>query len=143
MFDSSKKLDCNHLPPYDFFYQQTEKSKSFGEGLLSVQENYGIWKSGISLSRKENYALLEKFWKMEKMKTFRDFLRWYNNHDVVPTLQAMKKMMEFYHDQKIDMLKLGCTVPNLANICLHKSTDRSFTLSSKLKKTCIRKYEVK
>ena len=77
------------------------------------------------------------------MKTFRDFLRWYNNKDVVPTLQAMKKMMEFYHDQKIDMLKLGCTVPNLANICLHKSTDRSLTLSSKLKKTCIRKYEVK
>ena len=24
------------------------------------------------------------------------------------------------------MLKLGCTLPNLANICLHKSTDASF-----------------
>ena len=60
------------------------------------------------------------------MTTFRDFLRWYNNKDVVPTLQAMKKMMKFYHDQKIDMLKLGCTLHNLANICLHKSTDRKF-----------------
>ena len=78
------------------------------------------------LSGKENYALLEKLWKMEKMKTFCDFLRWYNNKDVVPILHAMKKMMKFYHDQKIDMLKLGCTLPNLANICLHKSTDRNF-----------------
>ena len=43
----------------------------------------------------ENYALLEELWKVEKMKTFRDFLRWYNNKDVVPTLQAMKKMMKF------------------------------------------------
>ena len=64
----------------------------------------------------ENYALLEELWKVEKMNFFRDFLRWYNNKDVVPTLQAMKKMMKFYHDQKIDTLKLGCTLPNLANI---------------------------
>ena len=74
----------------------------------------------------ENYALLEDLWKMEKMKTFRDFLCWYNNKDVVPTLKAMMKMMEFYHGQKVDMLKLGCTLPNLANICLHKSMDRKF-----------------
>ena len=24
------------------------------------------------------------------------------------------------------MMKLGCTLPNLANICLHKSTDTNF-----------------
>ena len=58
------------------------------------------------------------------MNNFCNFLRWYNNKDVVPTLQAMKKMMRFCHDQKIDMLKLGCAVPNLAIIFLHKSTDR-------------------
>ena len=31
-------------------------------------------------------------------------------------------MIAFYHDKDIDMLKLG-TLPNLANSCLHKSTD--------------------
>ena len=31
-------------------------------------------------------------------------------------------MIAFYHDKDIDMLKLGCTLPNLANNCLHKST---------------------
>ena len=51
---------------------------------------------------------------------------WYNNKDVVPTLEAMQKMIEFYHQKEIDMLKLGCTLPNLANICLHKSTDSKF-----------------
>ena len=35
-------------------------------------------------------------------------------------------MIEFYHQKEIDMLKLGCTSPNLANICLHKSTDSKF-----------------
>ena len=60
------------------------------------------------------------------MSTFRDFVKWYNNKDVVPTLEAMQKMMEFYHNKGIDMLKLGCTLPNLANICLHKSTIHKF-----------------
>ena len=76
------------------------------------------------LSGKDIYALHEELWRMEKMKTFRDFLCWHNNKDVVPTLQETKKMMKLNNDQKIDILKLGCTLPNLANICLHKSTDR-------------------
>ena len=60
------------------------------------------------------------------MTTFQDFVRWYNNKDVVPTLEAMQKMMEFYHKKGIDILKLGCTLPNLANNCLHKSTNNKF-----------------
>ena len=60
------------------------------------------------------------------MISFKDFLRWYNNKDVVPTLKAMQKMIASYHDKGIDMLKLGCTLPNLANISLHKSTDAKF-----------------
>ena len=35
----------------------------------------------------------------------------------------MQKKIEFYHNKGIDMLKLGCTLPNLPNFCLHKSTD--------------------
>ena len=60
------------------------------------------------------------------MQYFSDFLKWYNNIDVVPTLEAMQKMIEIYHNKRIDMLKLGCTLPSLANICLHKSTDSKF-----------------
>ena len=61
------------------------------------------------------------------MSSFREFLRWYNNKDVVPTLEAMQEMIAFYHYKDIDMLKLGCTSQNLANICLHKSTEAKFS----------------
>ena len=44
----------------------------------------------------------------------------------MPTLEAMQKLIVFYHDKDIDMFKLGFTLPNLANICLHKSTDAKF-----------------
>ena len=60
------------------------------------------------------------------MCSFKDFLRWYNNKDVIPPLEAMQKMIVFYHDKVIDMLKFGCTLPNLANICLHKATEAKF-----------------
>ena len=136
-FDSFTKFDCNYLPPYDSFFSklknlnplekdfsQFKKMMESGKEELDVLRELGLKEK--ALSGKENYALLEKLWKMEKITTFRDFLRWYNNKDVVPTLQAMKKMMKFYHDQKIVMLMLGCRLPNLANICLHKSTDRKF-----------------
>ena len=57
---------------------------------------------------------------------FKDFLRWYNNKEVVPTLETMTKMIELYHSKRTDMLKLGCTLPILANICLHSSTNVNF-----------------
>ena len=36
------------------------------------------------------------------------------------------KKVQFYHQKENDMLKLGCTLPNLANICLHKSNNEKF-----------------
>ena len=77
-------------------------------------------------SGEDNYQYLLDIWNLENMCTFKDFLRWYNNKDVVPTLEAMQKMLALYHKKGIDMLRLGFTLPNLANICLHKSTSAKF-----------------
>ena len=57
------------------------------------------------------------------MSSYKDFLRWYNIKYVMSTLEAMRKMIDFYHKINTDLLKLGCTLLNLANVCLHKSTD--------------------
>ena len=60
------------------------------------------------------------------MTTFKGFLQWFNSKDVVPTLETRRKIVRFYHQKEIDMLNLRCTLPNLANICLHKSTNENF-----------------
>ena len=44
----------------------------------------------------------------------------------MPTLEALQKRIDFYRDKDIDTINLGCTLPNLANICLDKSTDAKF-----------------
>ena len=41
-------------------------------------------------------------------------------------LQAMQKRNDLYDDNDIDIIMLGCNVPNLAKFFLHKSTDTKF-----------------
>ena len=38
----------------------------------------------------------------------------------------MQKRVEFYRTKGSDTIKLGCTLPNLANICLHSSLSAKF-----------------
>ena len=52
------------------------------------------------------------------MSTFKDFLVWYNNLDVVPFIEAVEKMSQFWQERKIDMFKDGISVPSLTLKCL-------------------------
>ena len=76
------------------------------------------------------------------MQFLSDFLKWYNNKIVVPTLGAKQKMIEFYHNNGIDMLKLECTLPNLVNIfvSINQQIQKFVLLQSRLK-ICWRRYE--
>ena len=74
----------------------------------------------------ENCQNMNSVWQQENMRTFKDFLSWYNNRDVFRALEAVQKKVDSYYNKIIDMLKLGCTLPFLATICLHKSTTAKF-----------------
>ena len=130
-------MDVTFLPPYECFFSKlrdhnplekefTDFTKLLNSGLSQQEALKKLRLKVVPPSGFDNYNYLESVWEHEQMTTFQDFVRWYNNKDVVPTLEAMQKMMEFYHNKGIDMLKLGCTLPNLANICLHKSTNSKF-----------------
>ena len=92
----------------------------------------------INKVRFGNYSYLKNIWEKHIMITFKDFLRCYNNKNVIHTLEALQKNIDFYHDKGIDMLKLGCTLPNLANICLQIT---NFTRSLKEMRIYERKLE--
>ena len=150
-FDNPEKLNNKELPPYDSFFSKLRNinppEKDYDDfenlttsGISSEQAVCELRINKVPPTGDENYAFLESIWVSEWMKSFKDIWMWYNNKDVVPTLEAMHKMIEFYHQKEIDMLKLGCTLPNLANICLHKSTDSKFYLSLKATKTGWRRF---
>ena len=127
-------MNNKEFSPYDSFFRILRKSNPLGKnyngfqnlvngGLTTEQAVIKLQMDRIPPTGAENYSCLQSVWENNNMQYFSDFLKWYNNKDVVATLEAMQKLIEFYHNKGIDMLKLGCTLPDLANICLHKSTD--------------------
>ena len=136
-FDCPEKMNNKELPPYHSFFSILRNSnpleKDYNDfenlvdsGLTTEQTVIKFRMDRISSTGAENYSYLQSVCENNNMQYFSDFLEWYNNKNVVSTLEAMQKMIEFYHNKGIDMLRLGCTLPDLAIICLHKSTDSKF-----------------
>ena len=133
-FDHRDKMQNKELPPYDAFSSKLRSSnpleaeymdyvKLLKSGLTTQQAVVKLKLTKPPLTGIEKYEYLQQIWKQEQMSSFKDFLRWYNNKHVVINLEAMQKKIASYHDKNIDLLNLGCTLPNLAKFCLHKSTD--------------------
>ena len=100
-------------------FQQTEKSQPSRESFQQLPKTgeWSIWSTNCaekftysisSTHRFWNYSYLKNIWEQHSMITFKDILIWYNNKDVVATLEAMQNMISIYHDKGIFKLKLGC-----------------------------------
>ena len=91
-FDDVTKLDHQSLPPHAAFYSSLKQTN-------------------ISA---EDYAFCQKVWRDHDMKTFRDFLVWYNNLDVGPFVKAVENLQKYYFQRNIDIFKVSISVPGLA-----------------------------
>jgi hypothetical protein len=89
--DSLEKLNSPTLPPPEVFHST-------------------LTNTDITI---EQYEYCQSVLDANNMTSFRDFLVWYNNLDVVPFLEAIEKMSEFWEERSIDMFKDGVSVPGL------------------------------
>jgi len=73
------------------------------------------------------------------MRTFADWLRYYNNLDVAPSLEALEKMRNFYTEKGINILKDAVSIPGVSLHYLLRerlSVARSFTARAKKRMRC-------
>ncbi|KXJ22829.1 Zinc finger and SCAN domain-containing protein 22 [Exaiptasia diaphana] len=89
--DSLDKLEYTALPPHEAFYSSLTNSN------IKAQE----------------YAYCQQVWAENNIQTFREFLVWYNNRDVVPFCDALEKMSTFWREKRIDMLRQGISIPGV------------------------------
>ena len=68
------------------YYQNLLKA-----GCSSEEALRKLKRSEIPPTSVENYVYLQQVWKCRGMQFFKAFLRWYNNKDLVPTLEATQK----------------------------------------------------
>ena len=104
--DSYDKLDQDHLPPYNEWYSSL-KGKNIDT---------------------EDYEYCKEVWNDNNMTSMHDFLRWYNNCDVVPMVEALDKMFVFYRAKGLDMFKDAISLPGLAYKMLLTCTEEKFSL---------------
>ena len=128
-----EKLNITQLPPYETFFSKLNNNntlqKDYSDFQCSIDARLTSKEALSKLKLKqppatgqETYQNLTSFLQQENMRSLKDFLLKYNNNDVVPTLEAMQKVIDFYTKKGTDIAKLGCTLSNLGKICLHKST---------------------
>ena len=104
--DNYDKLNQDHLPEYELWFSSL-KNKNIG---------------------KEDYNVCVEAWNNNNMKSMKDFLKWYNNCDVIPMIEAIDKMFIFYRSKGLDMFKDAVSLPGLAYKMLLSSTENKFSL---------------
>ena len=101
-FDGANELENEELPPYEAFFSKLRNNNPLDKDFQDYQKlrSSGLDKQkvlkklqmrSVPANGWENYKYLQEIWQKHGKTTFKDFLQWYNNKDVVPTLEAMQK----------------------------------------------------
>ena len=105
-FDHPDKMQNTELPTHDAFYSKLRSCSpleaEYTDYVVLSKSRLTTEQAVVKLKLSkppptgiQNYESLQQIWKQEQMSSIKDFLRWYNNEDVVLTLEAMQKMMLF------------------------------------------------
>ena len=134
-FTSADQLDETTLPPYETFCSTVKNCNVLEEEHTVFQKLVDQEKSEqealqiLRLTSKpktdtENYQWLQQLWTENQWSTFADFLKWYNDLDVTPMIQAIENMNEFYKQKHIDFMDQAISLPGVAmRVCFNSITD--------------------
>ena len=134
-FTHADQLGETTLPPYDTFYSTIKGCNALEEDYATFQKRVDQGKSQqealhvlhlqeVPKTGPENYQWLNDLWNENQWTTFADYLKWYNNLDVNPMIQAIEKMNDYYKQKHIDFIHQAITLPGIAKrICLNSITD--------------------
>ncbi len=105
--DSIERLDETKLPDIGEAWYSDLKSKS----VLDDGEN----------SISDNYALVQKAWKDEKMESLWSLLAWYNDSDTEPFCTALERFQAIFFDQQVDVFKCAISTPGVARTLMFRA----------------------
>lgn len=128
------KLEYTELPPYEAFFSSLKNCNVLEEEFFRYRQLVEDEKVPVSMALKtmnlkekprtgqENYQHLLKIWQDQGMRNMIDYLKYYNNLDVLPFCQAVSKMLRFYMTRNIDLFKTCISVPGVARELVFRSS---------------------
>jgi len=72
-------------------------------------------------------------WNDNNMKTFRDYLEFYNNNDIKPFVNSIEYMRKFFREYNLDMFKDVISVPALSLKIMMNTAQKGFDIFKKSK----------
>ena len=76
----------------------------------------------------DDYEEAIEIFNKHNFKNMFDYLEYYNNCDVIPMVEAINKMFEFYRAKNLDMFKDAISLPGLAYKMLMNCPNANFSL---------------
>ena len=119
-FNSLKRLKDTSLPK-----RSLELRKAMDEGneelvtqLAKTDPYFSILKQKTISN--EDVDICELEWKNQNMQNFGDFVRYYNDLDVIGLVQGIEKLSKIYFDQGFNMFKDAVSLPKLTQKLIFK-----------------------
>lgn len=100
-FETAEKLDFPGLPPHEEWFSELKNEMTLSE---------------------EAYRASQRIWQEKGMRTFKDLLRFYNNLDFEPFLEALGSIRHSYTGLRIDILKDAVPLPGVSMKYLLRGT---------------------
>ena len=111
--------NCNVLEEEHTVFQKLVNQGTPEQGALQILHLISKSKTGP-----ENYQWLQQLWTENQWSTFADFLKWYNDLDVNPMIQAIENMNDFYKQKDIDFMHQAISLPGVTmSVCFNSITD--------------------
>jgi hypothetical protein len=121
-FDDVSKLENPSLPGAECFYSELKGCNVLEEYFLKWSE--GNKQGPMPPTLEENYANCKAVWEKHNMTSFRDYLEYYNDLDVEPFVECIKRFQEFYKREQLDVFKTAISVPGIARKMLFQEAKR-------------------
>ena len=127
-----KAYDCKEEKGF-FPYDYLDSFKRLNETEFPSYESFWSQLKNKNIDKKDYDWLKTEIWEKQGMKTLKDLLIWYNNRDVVPFVEAVKKMVNIWKLEGIDMFRDAIGIPGLVKREMFND------LPGKVKQYCVEK----
>ena len=120
-FSSLDKLDASDLPPRDPMFR--EALDTGNEEAINRLKRFDPFYDILRLSTisNEEYDECQSEYRRLGMAKFGDYVKLYNNLDVVGMIEGIEKMGQIYQDEGLSMLKDAVSLPRLSQKIIFRS----------------------
>ena len=111
-------------PKGQFPYQYFDSINKLHANSLPKREEFTSLLKNKTITEKE-WQICDDIWKREGMSTFGDYVRYYNNHDVIGLVEVVEKMIAVEIENGLDIFKNSISLPGLTQQYLFQNLDKA------------------